>query len=398
MLKPFFILAFTANNLIFTTYADNHPEEKCKGDNEIFVKCPDTVCVPKTCDEVGYPLPCDNLHPGGKCPSKPGCICKENYVRDKHGKCIPIKDCPSCGGDPNAVSGCGVNCERHCADYLGHPIPCEKICHKNSCDCRKGYYYDDRIKKCVKPKECKKCYGPNEEFVKTGICDKSCPKKHDGKNHDKIGKQICKNQCLCKKGYVRALNNTCIRIIDCKEPQCPIHEKYEKNPTCKPRKCSELGFKIKCDDKKPGCVCIDDYVRNNKGVCIPKKECPSCGGDPNAVAGCGLNCNKHCSDIGKKPGPCNTQCHDNACDCRDGFFYDDSTKKCVKPEECKICTKPHEVYDKCPPTCPPQTCESIGKSITVHQKHTNRRASPGVYVKRATIEIKLESVSRKRTV
>lgn len=60
----------------------------------------------------------------------------------------------------------------------------------------------------------------------------------------------------------------------------------------------------------------------------------SCGGDSNSKAGCGVNCNKHCSDIGKEPGFCITICYENACDCKEGFYYDDNTNKCVLPKDC----------------------------------------------------------------
>lgn len=67
------------------------------------------------------------------------------------------------------------------------------------------------------------------------------------------------------------------------EPQCPVNEQYVQSPSlsCTPQTCSELGFPLNCTDatgdskypEKPGCTCIDDYVRNCEGVCIPKNNC-----------------------------------------------------------------------------------------------------------------------------
>lgn len=61
----------------------------------------------------------------------------------------------SCGGDPNAVSGCGTNrCNRLCSNYDKPRVPCTKICLLNACDCKKGFVFDENIGKCVPSKEC----------------------------------------------------------------------------------------------------------------------------------------------------------------------------------------------------------------------------------------------------
>lgn len=60
----------------------------------------------------------------------------------------------------------------------------------------------------------------------------------------------------------------------------------------------------------------------------------ACGGDPNAVTGCGVNCNRHCYDLNEEPHECITVCYDDACDCREGYFFDDNTGKCVRPKDC----------------------------------------------------------------
>lgn len=63
----------------------------------------------------------------------------------------------TCGGDPNAVPGCGINCGKHCSNIGQGPVACPAICKVNGCDCKKGYYFNDNIQKCVKPEECSKC-------------------------------------------------------------------------------------------------------------------------------------------------------------------------------------------------------------------------------------------------
>ncbi|XP_075970402.1 uncharacterized protein LOC142972888 isoform X3 [Anticarsia gemmatalis] len=470
------------------------PIDQCKvpqcGDHEILSDCPSLACRPLSCSEVGFPVGCPV--DDSECPEKPACICEDGYVKNATGQCIPIKECPSCGGDTNAVSGCGVHCGNSCSDYKKKDVQCIEICYENACDCKKGFVYDETTKKCVRPKECPPTCGKNEVYSNCsnhGCITTKCSQlglplpqcfKFDTKN--------CVKGCMCKDNYVRADNGTCIpkeqcpscggdpnavsgcgtncgrrcsdigkgpvacpaicntNGCDCKpgfvldgnkgkcvlpkdcSPRCGKNEVFSNctNGGCGPKECSGLGFKIGCvkmDQKycKEGCLCKDGYLRDDNGVCIPKTECPECGGDPNAVSGCGVNCNRHCSDIGQEPQSCITICYDDACDCRKGFVLDDNTGLCVRPEnctsscglnevyntcansgcrrwncsqpymclepdvceggcickdkyaradngtcipeeQCNQCTKANEYYDECAQTCPPQTCESIGKT------------------------------------
>lgn len=65
--------------------------------------------------------------------------------------------------------------------------------------------------------------------------------------------------------------------------ECGEYERYEVCPfdTCTAKNCSELGFAIGCPGQTqdgscpggPGCVCIDGYLRNDVGSCIPQSEC-----------------------------------------------------------------------------------------------------------------------------
>lgn len=64
--------------------------------------------------------------------------------------------------------------------------------------------------------------------------------------------------------------------------KCGENEKPADCPpaVCAPQKCSELGFPVACPDfvdgqcpVPPGCVCQENYVRNDEGKCIPKEDC-----------------------------------------------------------------------------------------------------------------------------
>ncbi|KAJ8732616.1 hypothetical protein PYW07_015215 [Mythimna separata] len=423
---------------------DKCPKPKC-GKNERIEQCPPALCTPQNCSELGYPVACPDLPMNGVCPEPPGCVCADNHVRDSSGKCIPSLSCPSCGGDPNAVSGCGVNCGRTCTTYNRTDISCIQVCYFNACDCRKGYVFDEQANKCVKPKDCSRPCGKNEVYT-------SCANGGCGKwNCSQLGQPDlcidpikCIGGCTCQKGYLRAKNGTCVPIKQCPVPSCGKNERFEFCPGCEPQYCSELGFPLTCpastDDSscpgQPACICNNGFVRNESGDCIPKKDCPSCGGDPHAVSGCGVNCGRLCSNYNKGPVPCPKICKFNACDCKKDFVLDQNINKCVRPKKCtpicgqdevfsecinggcqrkncsqlgqpvpcvKIaakdcikgclckegylrnskgvcvpqekcelkCNQPNEVYDSCPSSCPPQTCESIDKIYHCPLKKTD---------------------------
>ncbi|XP_028042570.1 fibulin-1-like [Bombyx mandarina] len=165
MLKTFLFVACIANVLLADSTeetceqdSDDYRNENDCGLNEEFSDCPDGACRPLTCDEVGYPVPCADIDPERGCPSEPKCICKNGFVLNNSSICIPIRECPSCGGDPNAEGGgCGLNCGNLCSNYDQKPIKCSTdICEANGCDCRQGYVFDEIKRICVLPNECRK--------------------------------------------------------------------------------------------------------------------------------------------------------------------------------------------------------------------------------------------------
>nr|WHN38851.1 Zon4B-L [Andraca theae] len=274
------------------------PISECNacGPNEVPSDCVNGGCDKRNCTELGQPDICrDPL----ECTK--GCVCETGYLRNDDGVCVPINECPSCGGDPNAKAGCGVNCNRHCSDIGKKPGACSDVCQLNACDCKKGFYYDDNA--CITL-----CYD---------------------------------NACDCKKGYYYDDNTgKCVRAKQC-TPVCSTNEVYSScvQGQCGPKNCTQLGKSVACPKIDPkycikGCICTEGYLRADNGTCIPKENCPSCGGDRNARAGCGVNCNKRCSDIGKEPGACIKICYENACDCKDNYYLDENTGKCVLPKQC----------------------------------------------------------------
>ncbi|KAF9417866.1 hypothetical protein HW555_005163 [Spodoptera exigua] len=402
------------------------PRDECPpscGENEIYYDGTTDICRPLDCSQVGFTEPCTDS-------VEAGCICDYGYVWDSEGNCIPMTDCPSCGGDSNAISGCGTNCGQHCYDYYNHTVPCKEICYENACDCRKGYYYDDKQGKCVKPEKCtSKC--PRNETLDSCISD--CPPRYCGVNIAAVSCAAipecdCEEGCRCKDGYLRNAEGFCIREEDCPKchgknevydvcpnpcppqrcdvdprvircatppkpgddsckPGCRCIDGHARNAdgeciprekcpgwcgeneiyhdgtsqVCQPMDCSEVGYPTPCSDVEPGCICDFGYVRNSDGVCIPMRDCESCGGDPNAWSGCGVNCGKRCSDLFNITRPCLKICYPNSCDCKDGFYYDENQKMCVPPEKCtKPCGK-DEVFSNCAnDDCSPKNCSQLG--------------------------------------
>ncbi|KAL0840528.1 hypothetical protein ABMA28_015747 [Loxostege sticticalis] len=416
-------------------------------ENERYDPCPATLCGPKTCDEAGFPLNCTQREEGAKCPGKPGCVCKDGYLRDKNGKCIPTDQCPSCGGDKNATLGCGVNCNRHCSDLdQEEPRMCILVCYPNSCDCRtdsqgRKYYYDSNLKMCVLAEDCTPQCKENEVYSKCAnggctkqkctdinkpvvcvypkICKKGCvcapgylrakngtcvpseqcdppPKCKSNEEFSKCGRDgclkyycsdldlppLCRDtfqcipQCECKEGYLRASvdNSTCVPVDQCPR-RCKENEQYSECPaaTCQPQTCKEAGYPVPCPivgpdgqcSGDPGCICVPGYLRNDKGKCIPQDQCPSCGGDKNAVPGCGNHCGNTCATYNStKPVPCPLYCDLNGCNCREKYVYDENLHKCVLPKDCTPKCKANEEFSTCSNAiCRAQYCADKDKPV-----------------------------------
>ncbi|CAH1644195.1 unnamed protein product [Spodoptera littoralis] len=347
------------------------PKPKCPK-HERFVDCPPAVCAPQNCTQLGFPIECPDYSDSG-CPVPPGCICEHDYVRNSKGKCVHKSKCPSCGGDPNAQAGCGVNCGKLCPNQYPKPIPCPKICYPNACACKEGFVYDNNTKQCVDPEDCTPPCGDNEEFsscINGGCGPRNCSQLGQPIRCVKINPDYCKKGCVCKDGFLRAKNGTCVPKDQCDNLKCGENEMPVDCPpaVCAPQKCSELGFPVACPDfvdgqcpVPPGCICKENYVRNDEGKCIPKEDCPSCGGDPNAVSGCGVNCGKICPNHNRTDMACSDICEYNGCDCRKGYVYDQYQEKCVKRKNCTIPCGTNERYEKCPDnTCEPKTCSELG--------------------------------------
>ncbi|XP_063549068.1 zonadhesin-like [Cydia strobilella] len=282
------------------------------------------------------------------------CTCKSGYLR-RNTTCVPEDRClpPECADDPNAIRGCGNRCGKTCADYNNTTKVCNNnVCHINGCDCKDGLVYDQNTNRCVKPEQCtKQCKGSHEIYIDcpAGQCKaKTCDDLVNPPGCPRI-KPPCPGGCVCEDGYFRDKSGKCIPKEQCPSLQCKKKNERWSNCVigeCVPRACEDVGYPVACPDIigpcAGGCTCIEGFVKNSKGDCIDMKDCPSCGGDPNAVSGCGNPCGKTCASLYANNSDliCPQYCEYNGCDCKSGYrLLTDSTdstesKKCVPESEC----------------------------------------------------------------
>lgn len=214
-----------------------------------------------------------------------------------------------------------------------------------------------------------RCQNQNETYTP---CVSPCPITCANKDQEPIKcPAVCKKEggCVCKSGYIQGWNQNCIKPEDC--PTCNGPNEFFSCGSACDTTCETLGeecpiVNVKCNEK---CYCKDGFARDSEGICIPTNDCPSrqCKDDPNAITTpCGDPCPRTCEnkdDNGSRP--CIEICIINGCKCKEGFVKG-SDGKCIPVESCpatKKCGK-NEIYDTCPPLCPPEdTCQSYVSGV-----------------------------------
>ncbi|XP_073952243.1 zonadhesin-like isoform X2 [Choristoneura fumiferana] len=332
------------------------PQPTCSNATEVYSPC-SAHCEP-TCENSSPYRPCTRI-------CKPGCKCIDGLVRRKDGQCVKVEECSqlTCSGD-EVFDACSAHCEPTCENNGPNRV-CTAIC-KPGCKCGDGLVRR-KDGKCVKLKDCSaepSC--PAQEVYDP--CSAHCEPTCENNGPDRACTDICSPGCKCEDGLVRRSDGKCVKLKECQNtPQCPLNERWVPCVIglCAPKSCDELGFPVACPEIigpcKGGCVCAENYLRNSNGVCIPQKDCPSCGGDFNATSGCGINCGNHCSNY-NKPNNCSSLplfCQYNGCDCKDGYVYNDAIKRCISPSDCpnnnQPCSDPNAERVECATQCP-STC------------------------------------------
>ncbi|KAG8183312.1 hypothetical protein JTE90_002804 [Oedothorax gibbosus] len=374
------------------------PHNSC-GQNEKYYNCVPTCR--DTCDNY------DDKHAICTKICRPGCACKEGYVKNKQGKCVKPSQCQeptkatkpphnTCGKNEEYYN-CVPTCRDTCDNYYDKHAICTKIC-RPGCACKKGYV-KNKQGKCVKPSQCEEptkatkpphhTCGKNEKYYN---CVPTCRDTCDSYN-DKhaICTKICRPGCACKEGYVKNKQGKCVKPSQCEEPTKPTKPphntcgKNEKYYSCVPT-CRDTCDNY--DDKhaictlicRPGCACKEGYVKNKQGKCVKPSQCPeptkptkpphhTCGKNEKYY-NCVPTCKDTCENYDDEHPICPLFCR-AGCACIEGYVKN-KQGKCVKPSQCQEPTKPTKpsthcgpdevYYDDCAPSCG-GTCDTYGGGI-----------------------------------
>ncbi|XP_075975761.1 zonadhesin-like isoform X2 [Anticarsia gemmatalis] len=351
------------------------PEEECPplpescGINEVRSSCR-IVCPPQSCESIYTLYSC--LY--SDC--EPGCNCRDGYLRDFDGECIPSEECPppkpiGCNGDPNASPNpCPRICPATCAQPDGD-ISCGEGCGDSGCECNPGYVLDVVGGTCVTFEECPGNQGCNgDPNAEPKDCPTNCPATCAQPDVRNIGcNKMCNlNRCVCKDGYILSKKGgRCIEPDECPggSPTCPANRTYvDCAIDCPESYCpvDDSLDEILCDPPYScagGCSCIEGYLllSYEDPKCVLSSECPPVPCTrPNEVwdPAPSTNYRERCEDIGSDCDGSTTG--PPRCVCEPGYYRNQSDI-CVPASECNIgCNgDPNAVFNDCPSSCPP-TC------------------------------------------
>ncbi|XP_065159932.1 mucin-6-like [Atheta coriaria] len=278
------------------------------------------LCTPQpTCSEPAW------------VPSKciEGCLCKDGFVLNPMGDCIPPETCPGVICPQNTTfSMCANVCEKNCmTQYLTPEYACR--CSPG-CECLEGFVRD-RTSFCIRPEDC------DPEIVKcpeNQVYNK-CKSSVDTCTGPILYKK-CTSGCFCEDGWVLDDNNNCVLKENCpkqeiEEQDCPRNQTFKDCSLCG-RSCEtqyiNIMFKCAC---QPGCACQDGYIwkNNNEKQCVKPEDCTR------EDTKCQSTQYYSDSEVRKTClKPSGNGIKTSGCFCNDGLVYDEDTRTCMKPEKC----------------------------------------------------------------
>ncbi|KAH9629157.1 hypothetical protein HF086_014827 [Spodoptera exigua] len=352
------------------------PRSDLCAENEEYSPCTQRTCRPENCSDRNSTM--ENCSSVDDELCERGCVCKENFYRNDEGNCVPSEECeaPSCPTNeefvPCVQGVCrAMNCWEKSENVSCPEIP-EDECD-SGCVCKENYLRAENGT-CVPEDTCQAVTcPPNEEF---SSCSQAVCRAFDCKERGQpipcpmILEGSCIKECICKYGYLRDENGDCIPEETCPPPfDCsdrPNEEYHPCPPICpsdacsKPRLTGHCPFNIKTVlNCQPKCQCKDGYGRVN-GTC-------TCSNRNSTVANC-----SNCDD---------TECQ-RGCVCKENFYRNDDGA-CVPSEECEdsednndssLCTGPNEHYTKEFQSCPPNICKSL---MAKYKCNSTEPAKPG---------------------
>ncbi|KAJ0177893.1 hypothetical protein K1T71_006766 [Dendrolimus kikuchii] len=348
--------------------ASDCPPVECTRENEEWDSCP-SACLAEYCSDL------DQNHEVSECSSdicRPRCVCKKGFYRNENDECVPAYKCHTRCKDENATY---TKCMSACTPTCKNPMPiCIDQCKGPGCSCNSGYVLHEG--RCILLEECPvtepEC-GLNEEFspCKINCPPQTCESKYASYYCPQQDPDKCEPGCNCKPGYLRNADGICILSEEC-PGQCGTNEVWSSCViTCPPQSCdsiytSYLCAQIEPKSCEPGCNCMDGYLRNSDGVCIPSEQCPGtsvkCKRKNEVWNSCPSPClAEYCSDFYKTHDV--SECDSNTCEprcvCKKNM-YRNKNNECVEARQCPkivpVCGYNEEPV-KCRAICPPQNCE-----------------------------------------
>lgn len=297
--------------------------------------CPKIDCpeheVYSDCEANGCQNTCENPNMSQLCDGMciPGCVCEEGYIRDANGTCVSIDQCPKCSKAHEFYTDCGSACPISCAE------PSITFCTDQcvqGCFCEDGYVRDFN-ENCVLLEDCPKIdCSENEVYSICGAngCQNTC----ENPDMSQLCDGLCIPGCICAEGYVLDGNGACVSLDQCPKTECTReHEYYTDCGTACPLTCAKPSIEFCTEQCIQGCFCEDGYVRDSDNNCILPENCPPIGSCPEreVYSECGAN---DCQNSCKSP-MFSFACQDcvSGCVCQENYVRDDNGT-CVTLDEC----------------------------------------------------------------
>jgi Trypsin Inhibitor like cysteine rich domain len=126
---------------------ENFSEGKCPANQE-YKDCGPYKTCEKTCDNpTAAGIPCPKI-------CVKGCFCKNGFVKNEAGNCVPLSQCPPKCPLNEVHRDCGPHksCVGTCQNPYAFGIACPEVCVKG-CFCKDGYVRDN-AGKCVLVNQC----------------------------------------------------------------------------------------------------------------------------------------------------------------------------------------------------------------------------------------------------
>lgn len=325
-----------------------NPGPECDGEFEEYQYCLKGKSCERSCK---YPFNWKNLCKGPSDSCKGTCVCKRGFVRGRDGKCDPKTSCEDTGPictDAELAVFCtkGKDCERTCEEQT----PSDYLCDGSSQYCRKVCICDENSVRneegdCVPKETCdsgsSQCPDPNAEWLycmRGKSCERTCKSPLNWKFLCEEESERCYGTCVCKPGYIQDNNKKCVPKSVCSITDHHCNGDHEVDRYCKKGKSCErtcekpFNYKNICNGPSGNCnrvcVCDLDFVRNEKGKCIPKDNCapsdPDCSGDNEELIDCvkGKSCERSCDHPNNEAHECfgrRGYCY-KSCVCEKGFI------------------------------------------------------------------------------